>query len=138
MDEQPLPIHNDNPFIVDLVQEDIRTKYGNGTFDAAEVIADLGVRKELGISRYGRALQAHNGRDAFRDAYEEAMDLCVYLRQLVEETPHDQEAYEDYQLAVHLLLRMKRRRGLTSVIKKIAEAGSLQLDPPGLPEPTKS
>ena len=135
MDEQPLPIKNQNKPIVDLIVKDLSHFQDVA---APAIIEDLWKRKALGISRYGRALQAHNGRDAFRDAYEEAMDLCVYLRQLVEETPHDQEAYEDYQLAVHLLLRMKRRRGLTSVIKKIAEAGSLQLDPPGLPEPTKS
>jgi len=49
------------------------------------VIEDIRARRELGIQRYGTALQAHNGRDALRDAYEEALDLAMYLRQVIEE-----------------------------------------------------
>jgi hypothetical protein len=32
-------------------------------------------------------LRAHNGRDALVDAYQEALDLCVYLRQVIQERP---------------------------------------------------
>lgn len=32
-----------------------------------------------------RPLQAHNGRDPLVDAYQEALDLVVYLRQAIEE-----------------------------------------------------
>lgn len=46
---------------------------------------DLNVRERVGIQRYGTPLQAHNGRDALRDAYEEALDLACYLRQAIEE-----------------------------------------------------
>lgn len=49
------------------------------------VIADMTARRLLGITRYGTVLQAHNGRDALVDAYQEALDLCVYLRQAIEE-----------------------------------------------------
>ena len=49
------------------------------------VIADITARREVGIQRYGTALQAGNGRDALRDAYEEALDLASYLRQAIEE-----------------------------------------------------
>lgn len=49
------------------------------------VIMDMADRRMLGISRYGTPLQAHNGRDALVDAYQEALDLCVYLRQAIEE-----------------------------------------------------
>ena len=48
------------------------------------VIADIHARREVGISRYGTALQAFNGRDTILDAYEEALDLTVYLRSLLE------------------------------------------------------
>jgi hypothetical protein len=40
-------------------------------------------RKQVGIQRYGTPLQAHNGRDALRDAFEEAVDLVQYLAQLI-------------------------------------------------------
>lgn len=46
---------------------------------------DLTTRESLGIQRYGTPLQAGNGRDALRDAYEEALDLACYLRQAIEE-----------------------------------------------------
>ena len=49
------------------------------------VIADIRERKLMGIAKYGTPLQAHNGRDALVDAYQEALDLCQYLRQLIEE-----------------------------------------------------
>jgi hypothetical protein len=42
-------------------------------------------RKLFGVKKYGTVLHPFNGRDALRDAYEEAMDLCVYLRQAIEE-----------------------------------------------------
>lgn len=49
------------------------------------VIADMHERDQLGRERYGTPLQAHNGRDPLVDAYQEALDLVVYLRQAIEE-----------------------------------------------------
>lgn len=49
------------------------------------VVADMKERDRIGRERYGTPLQAHNGRDALQDAYEEALDLAVYLRQAIEE-----------------------------------------------------
>lgn len=46
---------------------------------------DLASRLVVGIERYGKPLQANNGRDALRDAYEEALDLACYLRQAIAE-----------------------------------------------------
>jgi hypothetical protein len=66
-ERQPLPVPNDGPFVVDWV------------------IADLRARAVAGERKYGVKLQAHNGRDALQDAYEEALDLCQYLRQAIEE-----------------------------------------------------
>lgn len=63
--DQELPRVNDLPCVQDLVQRDIEA------------------RKRVGIQRYGTPLQPHNGRDVLRDAYEEALDLAMYLRQLM-------------------------------------------------------
>jgi hypothetical protein len=49
------------------------------------VIADMQERDRVGRARYGTPLQAHNGRDAISDAYAEALDLTVYLRQAIVE-----------------------------------------------------
>jgi hypothetical protein len=63
----PPPKKTDGPHIADLV------------------LADILERKRIGMQRYGTPLQAHNGRNALRDAYEEALDLAMYLRQALEE-----------------------------------------------------
>jgi len=65
--EQPMPTPNASPSVQSMV------------------IDDLAVRLQVGIQRYGTALQPHNGRDALRDAYEEALDLACYLRQAIAE-----------------------------------------------------
>jgi hypothetical protein len=52
------------------------------------VIADMHARDKLGRKRYGTPLQPWNGRDALVDAYEEALDLCAYLRQAIWERDH--------------------------------------------------
>ena len=49
------------------------------------VMVDMAGRDKLGRERYGTPLQPHNGRDALRDAYEEALDLAVYLRTAIYE-----------------------------------------------------
>jgi hypothetical protein len=49
------------------------------------VIKEMHARDQLGRERYGVPLQPYNGRDALRDAYEEALDLCAYLRQAIYE-----------------------------------------------------
>ena len=47
------------------------------------VIADLKRRDAVGRKKYGTTLQSHNGRDALVDAYQEALDLAMYLRQAI-------------------------------------------------------
>lgn len=60
---QPPPTHNTLPAVWDLV------------------ISDMRARDKFGRDKYGTPLQPHNGRDALSDAYQEGLDLCVYLRQ---------------------------------------------------------
>ena len=66
-EHQPPPVRNERVAIQDLV------------------IADIEARKAVGLERYGTLLQAFNGRDALMDAYQEVLDLAVYLRQALEE-----------------------------------------------------
>lgn len=49
------------------------------------VINEMKERRLLGIERYGVPLQVGNGRDALVDAYQESLDLAVYLRQAIAE-----------------------------------------------------
>lgn len=75
--DQPLPIPNGRKPIVDQCIEDV-----------------LPPRKEHGIAKYGQALQAFNGRDPVQDAFEESVDLMLYLKQILEENA----ALEQYVL----------------------------------------
>lgn len=65
--DQPLPTPNEH--------QDIQSM----------VIVDIAHRRVVGIERYGTALQPFNGRDGLQDAYEEALDLTMYLKQLIVE-----------------------------------------------------
>lgn len=65
--DQRLPIPNDQTSCQDLV------------------IADIEERKALGIKKYGTLLQPFNGRSFLLDAYQEVLDLAVYLRGMLEE-----------------------------------------------------
>lgn len=64
---QPLPKPNNHTPVFDLL------------------MADIKARDEYGQRKYGQPLRPHNGRDSLRGAYEEALDLAVYLRQLIYE-----------------------------------------------------
>ncbi len=49
------------------------------------VVQDIQARKQMGLAKYGTLLQAFNGRDVLKDAYEESLDQTIYLRQALEE-----------------------------------------------------
>jgi len=49
------------------------------------VIKDMEERDRVGREKYGTPLQAFNGRKPLVDAYQEVLDLAVYLRQAIEE-----------------------------------------------------
>lgn len=76
----------------------------NGDFDASRhepdpapgqtdigqlVLIDIQARIDAGYEKYGTKLQSHNGRNALIDAYQEAIDLCMHLRQAIEEQKTD-------------------------------------------------
>ena len=49
------------------------------------VIADMRERDRIGTANYGQRLTAGDGRDSLIDAYQEALDLAVYLRKEIRE-----------------------------------------------------
>ena len=73
-----------------LVKEDAATAKqpdpkGSGNPILGMVLADLTNRALEGKEKYGEPLLAHNGRNPLWDAYQEALDLAMYLRQAIEE-----------------------------------------------------
>lgn len=62
---QPVPKNNDNPPTWELVVEDM-------------------IKRDMaGRGKYGTPLQPFNGRNSLQDAYEEALDLAVYLKNAI-------------------------------------------------------
>lgn len=110
--EQPAPIANASPPIWDLVIRDAGNLYPDpggfrDVFQIDALIEKMRARDALGRDRYGVPLQAGNGRDALRDAFEEAMDLVAYLRQLLSEG--DARACHLYETALNLLVHLHYR-----------------------------
>ena len=66
-EKQPIAVPNDGPAVWDLVMQDMND------------------RDKMGTRKHGTRLQPNNGRDAMVDAYQEALDLVVYLRQAIYE-----------------------------------------------------
>lgn len=60
--EQAAPVGNDKPATWDLVMADFKARDGEGR------------------RKYGTPLQPFNGRSNLIDAYQEALDMVVYLR----------------------------------------------------------
>jgi len=58
---------------------------GSGVDVASLVHKDIEARVAYGLEHYGERLTSHNGRDALADAYQEALDLVLYLRQAIHE-----------------------------------------------------
>jgi len=54
------------------------------------VVKDIEDRKAFGLAKYyGQPLRIHDGRDTLVDVYQEALDLCCYLRKMIEEREPD-------------------------------------------------
>jgi hypothetical protein len=64
---EPQPKPSDGPAIWDLV------------------IADMRERDRIGTAKYGQRLKAGDARNSLVDAYQEVLDLAVYLRKAIYE-----------------------------------------------------
>jgi len=55
------------------------------------VVADIVKREEMGYNKYGKYLSANTDENMLNHAYNEALDLVVYLRTLIlqQDTPYD-------------------------------------------------
>ena len=60
------------------------------------VMDDMRERNEFGKAKYGVGLKPFNGRDTLQDAYEEALDLAVYLRTALYERDYTAEHSKYY------------------------------------------
>lgn len=87
---EPDPQPNERPAVWDLVMADMRDRDASGR------------------EKYGTPLQPMNGRDALVDAYQEALDLVVYLRQAIWERDNrsHEKALEEANARLRDVLRL--------------------------------
>lgn len=109
IEDQPPPKQNDAPAVWDLVILDVGKGFPHADPRRVEaVLADMRERDKIGRERYSTPLQAHNGRNARIDAYQEALDCVAYLRQCLEEDyDHDTRALYWQMLGVVMRLRAR-------------------------------
>lgn len=74
-----------------------------------QVISDMQERNQIGIRRYKMPLQAFNGRNALMNAYQEALDLSVCLKQrIIEDAVQKPLAIVDYLVSFCDYLKEKQ------------------------------
>lgn len=102
---EPKPKANDSAPIWPMVVEDVRGLLTREEDVRAALIADMMERDAMGRVKYGTPLQARNGRNPLVDAYQEALDLCVYLKQALEENRGPLASM--YEMAIKVAYRLK-------------------------------
>lgn len=83
-----------------------------------QVITDMWDRDRVGRQRYGTPLQTHNGRQALSDAYEEVLDLAVYLKQELLERTALETQVEEGKIGI---AELRDERAM--ILSKLAKAG---------------
>jgi hypothetical protein len=102
---QPRPTRNNERPTWDLVVSDLRQMH------ETRVIPSVEERDRQGFLKYGVRLQPHNGRNSTLDAFEESMDLVVYLKNaIMEAVPGSYKAgtlNRLYQNAIGIMCALK-------------------------------
>lgn len=96
MNEQPKPKPTDLMPTWTLVTLDLER------MGEHEVINDCVVRDQQGFDKYKCRLTPFNGRDSLRDAFEESMDLVVYLKNVIMESPPVVPSGQDFREVTRL------------------------------------
>jgi hypothetical protein len=99
--EQPAPIANGSIPSWERVIRDVYNRFDPPM--STLVVEDAAARDAHGRATYGVPLQPHNGRDSLRDAYDEALDLAVYLKTAILEC-ESTEPTTDAAVAAKLIL----------------------------------
>lgn len=87
-EKQQPAVQNDGPAVWDLVMQDMHD------------------RDKMGTRKHEKRLQPNNGRDALVDAYQEALDLVVYLRQEIYE--RDEARVNNDRTTIEEIDRLRR------------------------------
>jgi len=83
-----------------------------------DVMTDLLHRDQIGRKKYGTSLKTFNGRNGLKDAYQEALDMVMYLKQCLLEVESKKESEAaDIQIVIDDSIHP----GETNIIAKIVD-----------------
>ncbi|MBL8924142.1 MAG: hypothetical protein JNJ54_35130 [Myxococcaceae bacterium] len=110
--DQPAPVQDerDNPAVWPLVM---------ATCPSPELLADMAARDQVGRERYGVPLRVWNGRDALADAYQEGLDLVVYLEQCRQRVEPSTQAWDPYHPSDVLASVRNEVLGILAVLRRL-------------------
>jgi hypothetical protein len=105
--DQPLPKPGQK-FVQEFMINELRKHKEFKNIDVEDaIVRGIEARRELGVRKYGTALQTFNGRDATVEAWEEAIDLLTYTHQIEME---DGDTGSLIDIALEILARLTMRR----------------------------
>jgi hypothetical protein len=79
--DQQLPAEGKFP-VYDILIGTLGKRWQVNVLAEAAICSGLLSREQLGLRKYGRSLQSHNGRDALHDCWEESLDAMCYITQV--------------------------------------------------------
>lgn len=111
---EPAPVANDAPATwLRVIDDTIGRFLRVGARGAVQrLLMDMTTRHHDGVAKYGTPLQPNNGRDSLKDAYQEVLDFCVYVKNAELEGFDSEGLYEDgLDLALAVRVAIERRDG---------------------------
>ena len=108
--DQPPPTRRDGPAVWPTVIEAMKAQIDEtlpGATVARLLLTDAAERHRVGCERYGTPLQAHNGRDALVDCYQEQLDAIAYSRQWYEEHRGDDAIWRWHHGTIDAAIRTR-------------------------------
>lgn len=108
--DQPPPKKSASPAVWPLITEYITNLLDDrlaGGPVARLLLSDATERHRIGCERYGTPLQAHNGRDALVDCYQEQLDAMAYSRQWYEENRGNDAIWRWHEATIDAALRTR-------------------------------
>lgn len=112
---QPTPTKNVGEAVYDLFYKDLESsevfhierQSSSASRLIGLVLVDAKERDKIGEKKYGTRLGLTDGRDDLIDPYQEALDLCVYLRKSIQISPNWLKRIA-YQNALRCLLDIRQ------------------------------
>lgn len=111
---EPAPMRTDSPAVWPLVIASVPDVLPNASsWLCLRLQEDMQAHHESSVEKYGVPIQVENGRDAAIDAYQEALDLSAYSKQMAERTGGGawwSIHMESVKLAASILYQMELER----------------------------